>query len=130
MRFDEKKHIAYEGQEFRIEWYVDEKGESQSLDYTEEMTRVHIGKLAHLFKVMGNIGKIHDETKFRNEGDKIYAFKPQPYRFLSFFAVGKKIIVTNGFYKKQDKLPISEKERSIKAMKDYLKRVKAGEYYE
>jgi hypothetical protein len=61
--------------------------------------------------MMGDTGKIRDESKFRNEGDKVYAFKPQPHRFLSFFVEGKKIIVTNAFWKKQDKLPKGEKER-------------------
>ena len=83
-----------------------------------------------LFKMMGDIGKIRDETKFRNEGDKIYAFKPQPHRFLSFFVEGKKIIVTNAFWKKQDKLPPGEKHRALDCMKSYRERVKGGTYYE
>ncbi len=53
-----------------------------------------------LFKRMGDFGIINDKTKFRNEGDKIYAFKSQPNRFLSFFIEGRKIIVTNAFKKK------------------------------
>lgn len=40
--------------------------------------------------MMGEIGKIQDVTKFRKEGDKIYTFKPQPHRFLSFFVEGEK----------------------------------------
>jgi len=78
MRFDEKKHIAYDGEKFRIEWYVNEKGESQTLDYANNMPESHIDKLMHLLEIMGDIGVIRDTTKFRNEGDKIYAFKPQP----------------------------------------------------
>jgi len=74
---------------------------------------------------MGDFGKIFDKTKFRHEGDGIYAFKPQPDRFLSFFTDGRKIIITNGFRKKTDKLPKSEKELAIKRRKDYLDR-KAG----
>jgi len=38
-----------------------------------------------LFKRIGDFGKISDKTKFRNEKDGIYAFKPQPDRLLSFF---------------------------------------------
>jgi hypothetical protein len=48
---------------------------------------------------MGDLGKIFDITKFRNEGDQIFAFKPQPDRYLCFFVVGKKILITNGFEK-------------------------------
>nr|WP_264080105.1 type II toxin-antitoxin system RelE/ParE family toxin [Treponema pedis] len=39
----------------------------------------------------------------------MYAFKPQPDRYLCFFKKGKKIIVTNGFCKRTNKLPLAEK---------------------
>ena len=94
------------------------------------MPKNHIAKLAQLFKVMGDLGQIRNKTKFRNEGDKIYAFKPQPYRFLCFFTVGQKIIITNGFYKGEDKLPWTEKQRALENLQDYLIRVKRGEYYD
>lgn len=35
---------------------------------------------------MVNIGKILNIQKFRYEGDKIYAFRPKPDRFLCFFS--------------------------------------------
>ena len=79
---------------------------------------------------MGDVGKIMDETKFHNEGDKVFAFKPQPYRFLSFFVVGHKIIVTNAFHKNTDKLPAGEKGSALEAMSDYAKRTEGGTYYE
>lgn len=60
-------------------------------------------------KKIGDFGKIFDKTKFRYEGDEIYAFKPQPDRYLCFFKKGKKIIVTNGFCKRTNKLPLAEK---------------------
>jgi len=62
---------------------------------------------------MGDFGKINNITKFRNEEDKIYAFKPKPDRYLCFFFIGKKIIVTNAFCKKCDKLPMKEKEKAL-----------------
>jgi hypothetical protein len=43
-------------------------------------------------------------------------------RYLSFFTDGRKIIVTNGFLKKTDRLPESEKELAIKLREDYFKR--------
>jgi hypothetical protein len=49
---------------------------------------------------------------------------------LSYFFTGGKVIVTNAFTKKQDKLPATEKERALKAMQDYEQRVKTGTYYE
>jgi hypothetical protein len=122
--------IAYEGQKFTIEWYHDASGKSQAFDFAESMVESEQRKLAVLFKALGDIGKIQNKEKFRNEGNKIHAFKPKPHRFLSFFFTGGKVIVTNAFTKKQDKLPATEKERALKAMQDYEQRVKTGTYYE
>ncbi|HEU5289090.1 MAG TPA: type II toxin-antitoxin system RelE/ParE family toxin [Cyclobacteriaceae bacterium] len=125
-----KEYVAYKGDAFQIEWYYSEKGESQARDYYLELDDQDRKQVLKLFKMMGDIGKIYDKTKFNNEGDKVYAFKPQPHRFLSFFLQGKKIIVTNAFWKKQDKLPENEKEKALKYMESYLERVKKGTYYE
>ena len=51
-------------------------------------------------------------------------------RFLFFFFVGKRIIVTNGFIKKQDELPPEEKKRALRYQEDYEERFNSGEYYE
>lgn len=131
MPFDVNKHIAFDGKVFRIEWYVDKEGNSPALEYAEnDMPDRDKGKLLQLFKVMGDYGKIHDLTKFRHEGDKIYAFKPKPHRFLSFFTKGGKIIITNAFYKDEDKLPQPEKRRALEAKADYELRVNKGDYYD
>lgn len=82
-----------------------------------------------LFKRMGDFGKISDITKFRNEGDQIYAFKPKPNRFLSFFYTGKKIIVTNAFCKKGQKLPKEEKQKALNRKENYEQRVSSETYY-
>ena len=125
-----KEYIAYKGDAFQIEWYYSQKGDSQALEYYLELGDKDRIRVLKLFKMMGDVGKISDETKFRSEGDKVYAFKPQPHRFLSFFVQGRKIIVTNAFWKKQDKLPKGEKERALNCMESYLKRIKEGNYYE
>jgi phage-related protein len=125
-----KEYLAYEGSEFAIEWYYDPKGQSQALEYFEKQSLDQQRKLLKLLRLMGEHGKIFDETKFRNEGDKIYAFKPQPDRYLCFFFRGKKIIITNAFAKKTQKLPQGEKELALKAYQSYEKRIKEGTYYE
>jgi len=124
------EYIAYRGECFTIEWYFDVKRESQTLGYYQSLDIDDRIKLLKLFKRMGDAGEIKNKTKFINEGDKIYAFKPKPDRFLCFFCEGKKIVVTNAFRKKQQKLPKNEKEKALKRKDAYIKRVKAGEYYE
>jgi len=130
MKNERNEYVAFEGEKFTIEWYFDNKGKSISLDYLESLDEEEQAKLFELMKLMGNVGVIKNKTKFRNEGDKVYAFKPQPHRFLCFFFEGQKIIVTNGFHKKTDKLPKNEKERALRLKNDYEARVKRGDYYE
>lgn len=125
-----REYVAYEGQSFTIEWYFNKKGRSASLEYFESLEDNEQIKLFNLIKLMGEVGEIKNKTKFRNEGDKIYAFKPQPHRFLCFFYDGRKIIITNAFCKKTDKLPKNEKDKSLKIKSDYENRVKRGDYYE
>lgn len=126
-----KEFIAYAGAKFQIEWFYDSEGVSKVLEYADEkLSKIEKARLLLLFERMGDIGQIRDITKFRNEGDGIYAFKPKPHRFLCFFYEGGKIILTNAFSKRQDKLPSSEKRKAMTARNDYNKRILKGDYYE
>jgi phage-related protein len=119
---DENSCVIYVGSAYTLEWYYDENGKSAVYDYFLGTKPEQKRKFLILVKRMGDFGKIFDKTKFRNEGDGIFAFKPQPDRYLSFFTDGRKIIVTNGFLKKTDRFPESEKELAIKLREDYFKR--------
>ena len=125
-----KEFIAYEGDSLTVEWFYDENGKSDSLGYFESLSNAQKRKVLMLFKRIGDFGKISDITKFRNEGDKVFAFKPQPDRFLSFFYVGKKVVITNAFRKKSQKLPEKEKHLALQRMSSYDSRVKSGDYYD
>jgi phage-related protein len=122
----EESCVIYSGEKFTIEWYYDKKGKSAAYEYFLESAKEQRRKFLILVKRIGDFGKILDISKFRNEGDGIYAFKPQPDRYLSFFTDNKKIIVTNGFVKNIDKLPRSEKNLAIKLRKDYFERRTGG----
>jgi phage-related protein len=125
-----KEFIAYEGSKYRIEWYFNEKGVSQALDFFLDLSAKEQQKVFYLIKRIGDFGFISDKTKFRNEGDQIYAFKPKPDRYLSFFYKGERIILTNAFTKKTDKLPKNEKDRALVNRDDYIYRNLEGNYYE
>jgi phage-related protein len=121
--------VAYAGRKFTIEWYYDARGHSQPLEYAEALDDADRKKLAALLMVVGDIGQLRNKQKFRSEGDQIYAFKPKPHRFLAFFFAGGKVIITNAFAKKSDKMSPGEKDRALKCKKDYEERVRAGTYY-
>lgn len=122
--------ILYRGSALTVEWYFDEHGHSKAFDYYESLPLERRVRFLKLVKLMGEIGKIFDQTKFRNEGDQIYAFKPQPDRFLCFFFTGRKLVITNAFEKKSQKLSPNEKERALKAKGDFEIRIRQGTYYE
>lgn len=109
-----KQRIAYEGSEFTIEWYFDEKGRSQALDYFKDQPKDKQRKLLNLFRLMGEQGKIFDETKFRNEGDGIYAFKPQPIAIYVFQR--EEDYYNKCFYQKNAKTPYKRKRACIKGL--------------
>ncbi|MCS5707731.1 type II toxin-antitoxin system RelE/ParE family toxin [Candidatus Berkiella cookevillensis] len=124
------EYTAYDGEQFTIEWYYNKQLNSDALDYFEDLDQAEQIEVLKLFKRMGDSGEIKNKTKFRNEGDKIYAFKPSQDRFLCFFFDGGKIIVTNAFRKKQNKLPKTEKEKAENRRKDYIERMSKGDYYD
>jgi phage-related protein len=101
---------------------VFQTGYSQAYDYFVETSQEQRRKFLILVKKMGDFGKIYDKTRFTYEGDKIYAFKPQPDRYLSFFVKDRKIIVTNVLRKKTQKMPRTEKELAVKNMNVYNSR--------
>lgn len=123
------QYVIYQGACFTVEWYYDSRGKSQAKDYFDALPFERKKKFDYLIRRMGDSGKIQDEEKFRSEEDQIYAFKPKPDRFLCFFIKGAKIIVTNAFEKKTQKLPPREKERALRLKQDYIKRVSEGSYY-
>ena len=72
--------LIYEGEFYKVEWYFDDKGISQAYEYFLKASAVQKRKFLILVKKLADFGTIYDKTKFRNEGDDIYAFKPQPDR--------------------------------------------------
>lgn len=111
-----KEFIAHQGPKYTLEWYFDSHSKSIALDY--------------FFHVMGLMGEILDIKKFRHEGDGIYVFKPKPDRFFCFFFEGKKIIITNAYEKKEDKMSITDYNKAQKLRSDYITRCQKGTYYE
>ncbi len=123
---DENSCTIYVGNFFTLEWSFAERGYSHPYEYFLSPEKQHGRKFFFFVKRVGDLGKISDKTKFRDEGDKIFEFKPQPDRYLCFFITGKKIIITNAFTKKSKKLPKTEKLKSIKCRENYLARKKDG----
>jgi len=125
-------YIFYQGEKFRIEFYFTTAGKIPAKEYIEEISLDVKVKLAALVKYIAEQGKIFDITKFRmvDAKEKIFEFKPAGHRFFNFFYEGGKIIITNGYMKKSQKVSRRDLEKSKNMKRDYIARVKGGVYYE
>jgi len=125
-----KEYVVYQGDNITIEWYYKENGRSPALEYFETLSIEQKDKLAYIFAMLNDLGKIFDIRKFRYEGNSIFVFKLQQERFFCFFATGSKIIITNAYRKKTQKISQNEKLKALKARDDYSSRSERGAYYD
>ena len=126
-----EEYIFYQGERFQIEFYFTETGKIPAKEYLEDTSLGVKVKLAALVKYIGEHGKIFDITKFRlvDSKEKIFEFKPLQYRFFNFFYEGGRIIITNGYMKKSQKVDRKELQKARNIKKDYEYRVKEDIYY-
>ena len=127
-----QEYVFYQGEKFQVEFYFSENGDLPAKKYLEDVSLEAKVKLAVLAKRIAEAGKIFDITKFRlvDPKERLYEFKPLSYRFFNFFYTGRKIIITNAYMKKSQKVDRRELQKAINIKKDYARRVKEGTYYE
>ena len=126
-----EEYIFYQGERFQVEFYFTENGGLPAKEYLEEASLEVKAKLAALVKYIAEAGVIFDITKFRlvDPKKRIYEFKPLSHRFFNFFYKGRKIIITNAYMKKSQKVDRKELERARNIKKDYECRVEEDSYY-
>lgn len=114
--------LVYKGEYFAIYFHAETKDSSTVSDYFERCDDVTQASLLFLAKIMGDAGRIYNETKFRCEDgkNKIYCFKPRDERFFCFFLMGKKIIITSAYTKKKQKLDRNELDKAIQIRRSYF----------
>ena len=127
-----EEYVFYQGEKFQVEFYFNEKGEMPAKDYFDFADEQVKLKLSALVKLMADTGILFDERKFRlvDRQEKVYEFKPKAERFFNFFYEGRKIIITNAYRKKGQKVDRRELTKAINFKTDYELRVKGGIYYE
>ena len=125
-------YVFYQGSKFQVEFYFSDRGELPAKEYFDSADKQIQVKLLALVKYLAEEGRLFDETKFRlvDKKEKMYEFKPMAERFFNFFYEGKKIIITNAYRKKGQKVDSRELARAINFKKDYELRVNGGDYYE
>lgn len=112
--------------DFEIVFYQRANGECPVSEFLDSLNKVMRFKMMHqmdLLELYGNHPR-GDYSKFVDEG--IFELRAQTRtditRIMFFFDENRRIVLTNGFVKKTQKMPMSEFELAKKYRADYLSR--------
>ncbi len=117
------------GDKLTIEWYIDENGKGQAKKYFNNLSHLRRRKLFSQLDKLAKEGELFNKEKFRSEGDKLFVIKAGIDRIFCFFTKDSKLILTNAYEKKKNKMPLREKKKALIAKKTYEKKDKEGTYY-
>lgn len=115
-----QEHIAYKGSLRTIEYAVLRNGDMPAMNFFCSLTDNEQEKVIVLFRKYGEQGKISNEEQFKNLEDGLWEFKRFKIRFICFFHIGGRVILTHGFIKKRDKTPREEIERAKRFRAEFL----------
>ena len=115
---------------YKVILYEDKKGRSPADEFLDDMevkVRAKVKKWIEKLEIEGpNLPRPFADVVRGKIRELRIRFGSNYYRFLYFF-FGKKIIITHGFLKKTDKIPIGEIMKAERIMEDFLQRYQGGE---
>ena len=136
IQFMNAPYIIYIGKTYQVEWYFEKDGSMPGYEYYRTLSEDTKARFIVLVQHLANAqrGTFLPKTHYNIEDAAygIYAFKPHSERLLNFMAVGRKIIVTNGFHKQSQRPRDVDKkkiEKAVRIKQDYEFRMKKGAYY-
>ncbi len=111
---------------FSVEFYTKDNGEKPAREFLLKLNTKMRAKMSGLIEVLEEKGNTLREPYSKAVDDGIFElrckFGSDITRILYFFYDGRKIILTNGFVKKTQKMPSKELDMAKKYRKDYLER--------
>lgn len=112
--------------EFEIIFYDKPNGEEPAKDFIMSLDDKMRAKIVSLIEMLANNGYALREPYSKHLADDIFELRAKVAsdisRVLYFFVVGKKIVITNGFVKKTQKISKRELELAKKYRNDFLNR--------
>ncbi len=119
-----KEYIS--GEKGVIAVYVDERNQSDVIDFLENLAESDQKKVIHLFDLFCRQGRIWNEEKFKKEEGPIWAFKSFQVRILCAFLPGRRkpsVLLLHGLHKKADKLSRSDLDKAQLMFGNILKSI-------
>ena len=113
---------------FEVDFFKHDNGECPVIEYLNSINIKLIAKMAWTIGLLETNGNMLGMPYLEQLEDGIFELRAKQgsdiSRVLYFFCIGKKIILTNGFTKKTNKVPKSEFEIAKKYREIYLNRKK------
>lgn len=111
---------------FVVEFYRKEDGECPFLEFYYSMNEKLRAKTARTIELLKNNGSELREPYSKKLDDGIYELRTKQgsdiSRVFYFFVIGHRIVFTNGYIKKRQKVDKNQLERAKKYRKEYLER--------
>ena len=111
---------------FELEIYVKENGEVPFEGFMEDLPAKLRAKVLRDIDLLERFGNELREPYSKALGNDIFELRTimgnDSTRTLYFFFVDRKIVITHGFVKKQNKTPRREIERAMEYRRDWLRR--------
>lgn len=111
---------------FTVEFYTSENGKQPVKDFLDSLDKNTRSKVLGAIEVLKEYGTELRAPITKSIGNGLFElrvkFKTIAVRNLFFFYSGQRIILTNGFIKKDRKLPLKEKKLALVYKQDWLRR--------
>ena len=116
---------------YQIEFYRKENGESEILDFLEELreksltskdSRIQFKQIAYYMQLLEENGTRLPETIIKHIDDDIWELRPGVNRVFFFYYKDDTFVLLHHFRKKSKKTPHKEIERAKAERDDYLQR--------
>lgn len=121
-----ERRYAASGAKSVVEYACDASGRYPAQDWLNELEEnqaKHHAGLLYLFKMYADRGQINNTEHFKKlEGTDptLVEFKKFQCRILGFFNGKGVLVITHGFFKKQDKMDQSQIERAYRIRSEHL----------
>jgi hypothetical protein len=118
--------IYVQGEKADIAVFIDETGKSDVIDFIESLPDSDQEKVANLFNLFCQQGRIWNEEKFKKEEGRIWAFKSFQVRILCAFLPRKlkpTVLLLHALHKKADRLARSDVKKARFLLDNILKSI-------
>lgn len=107
--------ILYQGRCFMVELVLRQDGGCPAQEFLDRLPPEKRAKILALIRRLADDGRIANRQKFKKiEDTDFFEFKGSQTRVVCYFLPERRLVITHGFIKKQDRIPAPELRRAAR----------------